>query len=405
MVDTTHAKSQEVQIDSEYAIVYNLNDDRIVYEKQVDKKMYPASMTKMMTTLVAIEAMKEDSTFTIQKEALIGLKEANASVAGFQEGEQVTYTDLLYGILLPSGADATKALAIAMFKSEEAMVAKMNEKAKALGMENTHFMNTSGLHDDNHYSTVKDMAILLKSALQNKLFKQIFCAKYYTTSNQRLTFYSTLQTQAEKYNLDVSMIQGAKTGFTLEASLCLASYAQIDGEEYIMVSAHPKSEVLLSDTITTPAYHILDAQIMYSYLAQNYKRVEVIKKGQEIAKINMRYAGEDSYLIYAQQSKSLLLNTKQQETLKVVFTPYESMFVAPMYPLSYVGEIEVYSDNEVLYSQEIQMSEKIQKDKISYYSRHVEMLLYDFRYLIVVVCIGVIALLSYGFYEKNKKSK
>ncbi|NCC43247.1 MAG: D-alanyl-D-alanine carboxypeptidase [Clostridia bacterium] len=229
---TAMMKSDEVDLYSQNAILINLNDDRILYEKQIKEKIYPASMTKIMTTLVAIEKIDDlDARVSITQDMLAGLREANASVAGFRVGESVSYRDLLYGILLPSGADASRAIAFSIFQDEEHFVQAMNEKAKAIKMKDTHFVNVSGLHDDEHYSSVYDISILLREALQNELFKTIFCTPSYQCENG-LTLYSTLQRQAYNAHLDVSFIAGAKTGFTNEASLCLASYTKMNDEEY-----------------------------------------------------------------------------------------------------------------------------------------------------------------------------
>lgn len=392
----------DVEINSDYAIVYHRNDNRVLYAKQADEKMYPASMTKIMTTLVAIEAMKEDSTFTIQMEALQGLREANASVAGFHVGEQVTYKDLLYGILLPSGADATRSIAISMFGSEAALVEKMNEKAKALHMNNTHYANTSGLHDENHYSSAKDIAKLLDYALDNALFKEIFCTKQYTTTNQRLHFTSTLQSQAARNQLDVSVMEGAKTGFTLEASLCLASYATNGGDEFIVVSGHPTQPVTLNNA---PPYHIEDALTLYQYVFAHYRQEVVVKKGKEIAALKVKYASQDTLSIKANKQISLLLSDVEKQQLKVVFKPYEEEVVAPMEAKSAIGELSIYSGDTKVYQEKVLLPNDIESNKIAYYLRHIDVFCYDFRYLILVLMSVGIGYIGYSRYRKKTKVK
>lgn len=126
-------------------------------------------MTKVMTLLVAAENLPDlDAAFTMTQAIIDPLYLAGASMAGFVNGETVTMRDLLYGAVVPSGAEATEALAQAVAGSEEAFVAMMNEKAAALGLTNTHFMNTSGLHDENHYSTVREIALILQAALETR---------------------------------------------------------------------------------------------------------------------------------------------------------------------------------------------------------------------------------------------
>ena len=155
-----------LEINSEHAILYNMNEDMVLYEKDADTRTYIASLTKIMTTIVAIENIDNMNEYvTIPYEALDGLIEANASVAGFRLGQKVTYKDLLYGILLPSGADATKTVAYYIAGSEDNFVDLMNKKALDLGLTNTHFGTTSRLDTDNHYSTVGAMSIILQYAL------------------------------------------------------------------------------------------------------------------------------------------------------------------------------------------------------------------------------------------------
>lgn len=164
-------------------------------------------------------------------------------MAGFAPGETVTAMDLLYGVMLPSGAESGIALAEKISGSEEAFVELMNQKAQELGMEGTHFTNSSGLHDENHYTTVRDLGILLMEALKNETFRQIFTARTYTTTPTQsnpsgITFEASV---FKNMNTDQSaratgVIQGGKTGYTLEAGLCLASMGTVGGEEFLVIT-------------------------------------------------------------------------------------------------------------------------------------------------------------------------
>ena len=186
-----------LEIDSKQAILYNLNEDKIVFEKNSNEITSIASLTKIMTTIVAIENIEDlDAKVTITEKDFNGLYDA--SLAGFEVGDEVTYRDLLYGTMLPSGAEASQALANNISGSVNGFAGLMNEKAKELGMKNTHFVNTSGLDINNHYSTVYDVALLLKYCLNNKTFKTIFGSTSYKTSNGELTLYSTFRYTAIK---------------------------------------------------------------------------------------------------------------------------------------------------------------------------------------------------------------
>ena len=203
-------KVNALEINSKNAILYNMNDDEILFEKDSEKEVPIASLTKIMTSIIAIENIDDiNETVTIPEEGLEGLVGANASVAGFKLNEKVTYKDLLYGSLLPSGADATQTLAYYVAGGIDGYVKLMNEKASELNLKHTHFSDVTGLDDVNNYSSVKDIATLLKYALKNDTFKEIFTATSYTTSNKRLKLESTLLYYTNTYKLDNKYIYGS----------------------------------------------------------------------------------------------------------------------------------------------------------------------------------------------------
>lgn len=231
-------------ITSGYAVLLDVDENRIVGEKFADVRMYPASMTKLMTLIVAIENTEDlDDTYTFTEEELAPLIEQNASRAGFDPGETVTITDLLYGAALPSGADATHALAVHTAGSEEAFVQLMNEKVEAMGLTDTHFMNASGLHDPDHYSTALDMALILEYCLRNDLCREVISTYTYTSGAteqhpEGIEMYDTMFGKMYGTEVEGITILGGKTGFTDEAGHCLASYARTpDGHTYIAVTA------------------------------------------------------------------------------------------------------------------------------------------------------------------------
>ena len=138
------------------------------------EQIYPASMTKIMTAIVALEAFSDlDHEITLSENIFYALDGQDATQAGFQPGESVRVRDLVYGVMLPSGAECCLALADEASGSEEAFVEKMNKKAKSIGMKDTHFMDCTGLHDPEHYSTAYDIALLLKYALHNDTFREV----------------------------------------------------------------------------------------------------------------------------------------------------------------------------------------------------------------------------------------
>jgi len=243
---------------SQNALLLNEQGD-VLYEKNADAIIYPASLTKIMTAIVAIEMTDNLQTQTIvEPQTIANYTAQNASMAGFQAGDFVTMEDLLYGTLLASGADATGTLADAVAGSEDKFVTLMNNKAQELGMHETHFVNTSGLHDEAHVSTVRDISKLLRYALENPTFYQIFTSKNYTTyvPNQ-LIITNSLFTKLP--GLD-SPIIGGKTGYTPEAGLCLATIIEKEGKSFLFITTNAPSY------IWNPPPHIEDALTAFKAL-------------------------------------------------------------------------------------------------------------------------------------------
>ena len=228
------------------AILMDAATGTVLYEKNASERLRPASVTKVMTLLVAAENLPDlDATFTMTQAIIDPLYLAGASMAGYVNGETVTMRDLLYGAVVPSGAEATEALAQAVAGSEEAFVAMMNEKAAALGLANTHFMNTSGLHDENHYSTVREIALILQAALENETCTEILSAENYRASETEQHPDGLAMTNKflyrvhHEYALNGAEITAAKTGYTAEAMNCCASAGTTpDGRSVICVTAN-----------------------------------------------------------------------------------------------------------------------------------------------------------------------
>ena len=177
-------QAKEIQLFSKYYYLYDRSNEMIYLDEKSDEKIYPASMTKILTVSLALDKIPDiHQKVTITSQDIDGLLALQATTAGFYVGEQVTYEDLLYGALLPSGADACLALSRLTYGSTKQMVAAMNQKVKSLGLTHSHFQNVTGLHDENHYTTVKDMAHILNHALSNKEFVKVFNAREYTSSS------------------------------------------------------------------------------------------------------------------------------------------------------------------------------------------------------------------------------
>lgn len=312
-------KVSAIEINSQNAVLYNLNDNTVIYEKNKDSITSIASLTKIMTTIVAIENIDDyNKEVTINYDMLKGLKEENAYVIYLQVGEKVTYNDLLYGTFLASGADAARGLSFGISGSDSNFVELMNKKAKELNLVNTHFTNATGLDTDNQSSTVDEVARLLQYALKNDKFKEIFYTDTYTFSNKKHTVKSSLKETGSYYNLDTSNILGGKTGYTLNAGRCLASVAYDKDNDitYMLVTTNASTD--------TKYYHVKDAIDVYNYYFTNYKYHNLIDKDEKILTLNTKYAKEHIIdFISDKDYKVYYENTFNKDNVKLEYTGLE----------------------------------------------------------------------------------
>ena len=240
------------------AILVDADTNEIVEGYNYEKKIYPASLTKILTLLVAAENIQDmDATYKFTSDDIDPLIEDNASRAGFEAGETVTMEDLLYSAILVSGADGTTGLANAVAGSEEKFVELMNAKIQELGLTGTNFVNASGLHNKNHYSTAIDIAVLTKAAMDNETCRKVLTTTSYTTSKTKqhkdgIELTSIIAQRIEGYYVDCDgdgeaddgiSIEGGKTGFTDEAKYTLSTILDDNGHTYICVTTKSKDEL------------------------------------------------------------------------------------------------------------------------------------------------------------------
>ncbi len=226
-------------ISTPYICLMDKATGAVLYEHNAHERAYPASTTKIMTTLLAIE-MSEDLYETINIGSEFDTK-GSATTPPLSRNEEMRIIDLIYCIMLVSGNDAASALAIRLAGSQDSFAALMNQKAAEIGMKDTHFSNANGLHDESHYSTANDMALLGRYAMQNEAFRKIVSTPSFEVpatnkSGVRLLENSNrlLFTKSDKENIQYAYATGIKTGDTTQAGRCLIASAQKDGVELIV---------------------------------------------------------------------------------------------------------------------------------------------------------------------------
>lgn len=230
---------------SSYAIFVDVDEETILAGKNEKDRIVPASMTKVLTLLVAVENLDDlDAEFTITKEmAEYGFLH-DCSGAGFEKGETVKIRDLLYGAILPSGADAALGLAVCTAGSQEAFVELMNKKLEELGLSDTaHFTNCIGSYEEDHYCTVYDMAVIMRAAVENEICREVLSAHTYTTSGTEqhpdgILLSNWFLRRIEDKDTDGEVVLG-KTGYVVQSGNCAVSYGTGDkGRNCICVTVN-----------------------------------------------------------------------------------------------------------------------------------------------------------------------
>ena len=225
----------------------------VLYEKNASEQRSPASITKIMTLLLIFEEL-EKGTLQLTDEVTTSAhaRRVGGSQGFLEEGEKQTVETMIKCIVVASGNDASVAMAEHSAGTESEFVSRMNQKAEELGLTNTHFENCTGLHNDNHYSTCRDIAVLMSECLKSDTFREIVTREVYTTEAtashpEGITLYDTMLHRVTSYEMSTTLengavIEGGKTGFTDEAGQCLVSFAEYGGEEYILVTAEAMTD-------------------------------------------------------------------------------------------------------------------------------------------------------------------
>lgn len=251
---------------SKYSIIINAKTGQVMAGEKADERMYPASMTKVMTLLVAVEHLQHESslqdnvTVTEQAQQAMAAQDSSGVLVSKESvGDVLTVEGMLYAIILASDGVACTEIAIYTAGSEEAFVALMNEKAAELGLTNTHFSNCTGLHADDHYTTCREMAAIMAYAMQNELCAKIMSTKefnapfYWPAGDKMLTYYLKhgylVERVGQYYGSGATQpkhltITAAKTGLTDQAKSCLVSYAAgADGSAYVCVTGYASNSI------------------------------------------------------------------------------------------------------------------------------------------------------------------
>lgn len=335
--NTENTTNDNLKIYSDAVILIENQTGKTLYEKNSEQKMYPASTTKILTAILSIEKGNLNDKVTVSKTAIAQMKPGYTS-AYLSEGEIISVEDLLKVLLINSANDASNVLAEYISGSIDSFVTLMNEKSKELGCTNTHFVTTNGLHNDNHYTTAKDLAIIARYCMQNETFRKIVsmkkCVIPATNKSEERIYKNTNDLINPTSGYYYPSCIGIKTGFTSEAKNCLISACSKNGLQVIAV--------VLGASITEnhKSARYVDSKTLYDYTYSNYSIQNIAKASSVIETIEVKNATDETKSLDLKLEKDLnvLVNNKDKENIKTEIVLKDNIS-APIATNSVVGNI------------------------------------------------------------------
>lgn len=392
-ISVSYGASEQPEISAGAAILIDSSTEKILYSKNENEKMYPASTTKILTAILAIEKCNLTDIVTVPYKAISSIP-SGYSIAALQTGEQISVEALIQLMLVHSANDAANVLAYHISGSIDTFADLMNQKVAELGLQNTHFTNPSGAHDENHYTTAHDLAIIMKYCMKNSTFRNLSTLKYckipatnkydervFTTTNELLT-HNNSSDYYYKYAI------AGKTGYTAEAKNCLVSVANKDNLELICVVL---STGLYPNNLSAK---FVDTKALFEYGYNNYTirklrekdsiatQVEIDKSTKETKNLDLLLSNDITALI-------------SQDDSQTEFSPeiqINDNLTAPIAQGQTVGKI-VYNIDGIEYSADLLASHSVEKSGY-------------FKILIQIIMIILILFLLYKLlfddYPKKK---
>ena len=376
--------SSQPSVSANGAILLDNRTNKVLYSKNENERMYPASTTKIMTAILTLENGNLDDIVTASHEAVATIP-YGYSIANIQVGEQLTVEQLLEALLVHSANDAANVLAEYVGGSIDSFVSMMNTKLNELGLTNSHFTNTYGLHDENHYTTPSDLAKLMQYCMKDTNFRRLAgmasCAIPATNMNDNRLYTSTNFLLVPESNYYTSYITVGKTGFTSQAGNCLVTAGYNNNIELIcVVLGCPTSNSRFEDVIS-----------LYEYGYNNFSLKNIANESDVITQIEVKNATKDTkqldLLIY--EDISALVENSDNTNIQPEINLNDDV-KAPIMQGDKLGKVS-YTVNGIKYTSDLIASHDVEQFHIP-------------RYVIYICLIFVIVILIYMiFYHTPKK--
>lgn len=400
--------ADEIPIDAKAYVLADLKTGKVLKSKNENDKMYPASITKIMTAILALENLTDFSEVVVATEEAISPITMKHSHMGILTGEELTVENLLYGMLVYSANDAANVLAVRIGGSLENFVLMMNQKATELGATNTNYKNPHGFHDDQHYTTAHDVAIIAQYAMKNETFRKIVSTDMYTiepTNKYKETRYlsSTNHLMSRRRMLDYyyGKTIGIKTGFTDEAGSCLAAAAKNGDTEILTVVLN------CPNTYGEDGQNaFVQTRRLFDYAFDNFEYTTIAANGDVVsdsgvyeAKDNVRVALTPKYDISSMLRKDI--DKKQITSNKVL----NEKIAAPIKKGDVLGTIEYSYQGEVLGNAELIAVNDVKKDYIIATIHLIGKILFNPIFIIAVILIVYIVISSKIRRDKRRRKR
>ncbi len=390
LVPSVWSSSEKPNLTSESAFLIDNKTGKVLYAKEENRKMYPASTTKILTAILALENCALDEMVTVSYHAYTSIPEGYSS-AFLQVDEQLTVEQLLELLLVHSANDAANVLAEHIGGSIESFVSMMNTKINELGLSNTHFTNAFGMHDENHYTTAYDLATMMQYCIKNETFRKLSgkasCAISATNKYGTRRYTSTNELLVPNSPYHYSFVTCGKTGYTSQAGGCLVSCSYQDNLELICV-------VLGGKTQTNSSSRFTETKNLYQYGYDNYMVKTLLHTNDIISNIEIKNGTNDTKnldLLASTDLDVLLESSLNENDFPFEIQLHEDLS-APIEENTVIGKV-CYQIDGIEYQVDLIASHSVEKSKL-------------FDYLIdATVILFILWLIYWGFLHKKKKKQ
>jgi D-alanyl-D-alanine carboxypeptidase (penicillin-binding protein 5/6) len=362
--DEDKAQGVDLELECRSAILMEAKTGKVLYEHQADLRLPPASVTKIMTILLVVEALDKGN---IKPEDVVQASERASKIGGSQiylkAGEEMTVRDFLYCALMVSANEACNALAVNDSGSVEAFVNKMNEKAAELGCEDTHFSDTHGIYHDDHYTTARDMYRIFSAVIADPILSEIITTPEYVVpknnKSEERELYNTNMLIDPEGPLYYEYALGGKTGYTEEAGCCLVSAAEKDGDKLVCIVMGADFAELDDGRVVPGSF--VEAKELYEWCYSEYGDQPLIDPTQPVASLPVKY-GKDVHSVDVVPKDGTYVYMRRSEAEKWV--TYEVKFKkdtlrAPVRAGQKVGTIEAVYNGELIGSSKLVAAEDV----------------------------------------------